>query len=84
MMLSILWRIMGIEEGVIRRGRYMLTQEPIAYLNRGKGKHAYLHRSIDVKFIFDSVRLGLSSSANILRIADVALRVVFSLFLQCF
>ena len=31
--------------------------------------------SIDVKFIFDSVRLGLSSSANILQIADVALRV---------
>ena len=84
MMLSILWRIIGIEEGVIRRGRNMLTQEPIAYLNRGKGKHAYLHQSIDVKFIFDSVRLGLSSSANILRIADVALRVVFSLFLQCF
>ena len=27
---------------------------------------------IDVKFIFDSVRLGLSSSANILQIADVA------------
>ena len=36
---------------------------------------------IDVKFIFDSVRLGLSSSANILQIADVALRVVFCLFL---
>ena len=36
---------------------------------------------IDVKFIFDSVRLGLSSSANILQIADVALRVVFLLFL---
>ena len=84
MMLSILWRIIGIEEGVIRRGRNMLTQEPIAYLNRGKGKHAYLHQSIDVKFIFDSVRLGLSSSANILRIADVVLRVVFSLFLQRF
>ena len=31
---------------------------------------------IDVKFIFDSVRLVLSSSANILQIADVALRVV--------
>ena len=29
---------------------------------------------IDVlKFIFDNVRLGLSSSANILNIADVAL-----------
>ena len=32
--------------------------------------------SIDVKFIFDSVRLGLFSSANILQIADVAFRVV--------
>ena len=39
---------------------------------------------IDVKFIFDSVRLGLSSFANILQIADVALRVVFLLFLLCF
>ena len=29
--------------------------------------------SIGVKFIFDSVRLGSSSSANILQIADVAL-----------
>ena len=47
-------------------------------------KHAYLHRSIDVKFIFDSSRLGLSSSANILQIADVALQVFFLLFLPCF
>ena len=47
-------------------------------------KHAYLHRSIDVKFIFNSARLGLFSSANILQIADVALRVVFLLFLPCF
>ena len=39
---------------------------------------------IDVKFIFDPVRLGLYSSANILQIADVALRVVFLLFLPCF
>ena len=39
---------------------------------------------MDVKFIFDSLRLGLSSSANILQIADVALRVVFLLFLPCF
>ena len=39
---------------------------------------------IDVKFIFGSVRLGLSSSENILQIADVALRVVFLLFLPCF
>ena len=36
---------------------------------------------IDVKFIFDSVGLGLTSSANILQIADVALRVVYLLFL---
>ena len=40
--------------------------------------------SIDVKFIFDGVRLGLSSSANILHIVDVALRVVLLLFLLCF
>ena len=40
--------------------------------------------SIDVKFIFDSARLGLFSSANILQIADVALRVVFLLFLPCY
>ena len=47
-------------------------------------KHAYLHRSIDVNFIFDSARLGLFSSTNILQVADVALRVVFLLFLPCF
>ena len=39
---------------------------------------------IDSKFVFHSVRLGLSSSANILQIGDVALRVVFLLFLPCF
>ena len=39
---------------------------------------------IDVQLIFDSVRLGLSSSTNILQIADVALRIVFLLFLLCF
>ena len=39
---------------------------------------------IDVKFIFDSVRLGLSRSANILQMAVVSLRVVFLLFLPCF
>ena len=39
---------------------------------------------IDVKFIFDSVPLGLSSSSNILQIAAVAVRVVFLLFLPCF
>ena len=40
--------------------------------------------SIDVKFIFESARLGVFSSSNILQIADVALRVVFLLFLSCF
>ena len=40
--------------------------------------------SIGVKFIFDSARLGSFSSANILQIADVALRVVFLLLLPCF
>ena len=39
---------------------------------------------INVKFIFDSVRLGLSSCANIFQIADVALRVVLLLFLLWF
>ena len=43
-----------------------------------------LYTSIDIKFIFDSVHLGLFSSANILQIADVALRIVFLLFLPCF
>ena len=40
--------------------------------------------SVDVKFIFDSARLGLFSAANIFQIVDVALRVVFLLFLPCF
>ena len=35
-------------------------------------------------FTFDSARLGLFSSADILQIADVTLRVVFLPFLQCF
>ena len=39
---------------------------------------------IDVKFIFNSVRLSLSSFANILQIADVALRAVFLLFVLFF
>ena len=40
--------------------------------------------SIDVKFTFDSARLGFLHSANVLQIADVALRVMFLLFLSCF
>ena len=39
--------------------------------------------SIDIKIIFDSARLGFFSSANILQTADLALRVVFLLFLPC-
>ena len=38
---------------------------------------------MDVKFIFDSVPLGLSSSSNILQ-EGAPLRVVFLLFLLCF
>ena len=36
-----------------------------------------MYTSIDVKFTFDSARLGFFSSANVLQIADVALQVVF-------
>ena len=98
MRLSTLWRIMEIEEGVIRWGRRpkRITPSEISIILRMLRKsnsiivslfirnnslfknwlkHAYLHRSIDVKFIW---------SANILQIADVALRVVFFLFLPCF
>ena len=41
-----------------------------------------LSLSLIVKFIFDS--LCLPRAANILQIADVALQVVFLLFLLCF
>ena len=57
---------------------------PAFWLARGSELHRVIYRFIDVKFIFDSARLGLFSSANILQIADVALRVVFLLFLPCF
>jgi len=39
---------------------------------------------IDVKFTFDSLRLGLSSFTNILQIADVAFWAVFLLFVLCY
>ena len=106
MRLTILWRIMEIEKGVIRGRRpRRITPSEISIIlhmirkpnsiivllfiqNNSQFKtrleHAYLHRSIDVKFIFHRARLGLSSPANILQIADVALRVVFLLFLPCF
>ena len=40
--------------------------------------------SINVKFIFNSAHLGLFSYTNILQIADVALQIVFLLFLLRF
>ena len=47
--------------------------------------------STDVKFIFDSACLSASlgdkgsfRSANILQIADIVRRIVFTLFLLCF
>ena len=40
--------------------------------------------SINVKFIFDSARLGLFSSTSILQIAPVTLWVVFLLFFAMF
>ena len=40
--------------------------------------------SINVKFTFDSARLGLFSCANIIQIDDVALRVVFLPFFPRF
>ena len=43
-----------------------------------------MHTCIDIKSVFDTVRLHLSSSVNILQITDVALRVVLLLFLLCF
>ena len=77
---------MEIEEGVIRRGRRPRQITPSEFKHppslKTSLKHAYLHPSIDVKFIFDSARLVLSNSANILQIADVA--VVFLLFLPFF
>ena len=98
MRLSILGRIMELEEGADNtlRDPHNSSYDTKAEFNncfiihsklfldlKTWLKHAYLHRSIDVKFIFDSPRLGLSSSANIIQIADV-LRVVFLLFLSCF
>ena len=44
-----------------------------SYLKKKGLKHGKLHQSIDVKFIFDSARLGLSNSVNILQMADVAM-----------
>ena len=51
------------------------------------GTYRNLYKSILLETthdISDSARLGLFSSANFLQITDVALRVVFLLFLPCF
>ena len=79
MRLSRIWRIKQIEEGAIHRGQTprWITASEIQNISN-------MRTCINVKFTLDSVRLGLSSPANILQIADVALRVVFLLFLPCF
>ena len=84
---------MEIEEDVIRRGsrpRRITPSEISIILHMIRKPNSIIvllfiqnNSSIDVKFTFDSARLGLFSSANILQIADVALRVVLSLFLPC-
>ena len=87
-----LWRsrrVLSVEAvGDLHNSSYDMKAEFNIFLlfiqNNSLFKHAYLHRSIDVKYIFDSARLGLFSSANIFQIEDVALRVVFLLFLPCF
>ena len=72
---------MEIEEGVLRRGRIYYSFKIIpSFKNVAKTS---LPASM-LSYIFDSLRLGLSSSANILQRADVALPVVFLLFLLCF
>ena len=86
MRLNILWRIMEIEEGVIRRGRrprrithhisiipHMIRKPNsiIVYYSfkiisslKAWLKHVYFHRSIAVKFIFDSAHLRLFSASK--------------------
>ena len=81
---GLLWRIKQIKEGVIHRGqrpRWITPSEKHA--RNTLLKHAYL-LAASMLSIFDSVRSDLSSSVNILQIADVALRVVFLLFLLFF
>ena len=81
---GLLWRIKQIKEGVIHRGqrpRWITPSEKHA--RNTLLKHAYL-LAASMLSIFDSVRLDLSSSVKILQIADVALRVVFLLFLLRF
>ena len=84
MRLSILiWRITEIEEGVTAStDKTLLDLHNSSYDTKAEFNNCC--RSIDVKFIFDSERFGLFSSANILQIADDALRVVFLQFLPCF
>ena len=87
MRLGILRRILEICSCGDRGGRSQLKQELLfKIIPRLKTwlKHAHLHGSIDVKFIFNGTRLGLFSSSNILQIADVANGVIFLLFLPCF
>ena len=76
-----LWRIMEISEGVIHNTLRDLHNS--SYNAKAEFNNCFI-TSIDVKFTFDSACLGFFSSANVLQIADVTLRVVFLLFLPCF
>ena len=82
MRLSILWRIIEIEKGVIRRvcrPRWITPSEISTILHVMRKlyysfkiirslktwlEHAYLHRSFDVKFIFDSAPLAIISPSS--------------------
>ena len=80
---------MEIEVGVFRDLHNSSTPNSIIVLlfiqnNSLFLKHAHLHRRYIHLRQTHSARLGLYSSANILQIADVAVRVVFLLFLPCF
>ena len=61
---------------VLRKPNSIFIQNNSWFKNKAK-TYLPILTSIDVKFTFDSARLGLFISANILQIADVALRVVF-------
>ena len=91
--LSILWRIMEIEEGVTASTDNTLRDlHNSSYDTKAEFNNCFIIHSklflVHLKFIFDLHLVdkfkNLSSSANILQIAEVVLRVVFLLFLPCF
>ena len=59
--------------------------EPLFPINSSAGFSLEQSKFISLFYLFQTgERIGLFSPANILQIADVALRVVFLLFLSCF